>query len=202
MPVSKTKICNMALGHIGVNSSIGNVETENTPEAAVCRLYYDQALDLLLESRIWSWCKRQVALAVLTDPPDDWGYRYKYPNFCRLAGRIVNPYDRTPIENRKIPFEIRDQDDGVGKVILTDQPDAILEYNHDLNDTNLFTATFVEALSQTLASKIAMSLRVDMQIVSSIKKEALYWVEEASELNFSEAQEDPQPVSEFQTVRS
>jgi hypothetical protein len=201
MPLAKTDICNMALGHIGVSKRIGDVDTENSVEAKNCRLYYDHCVALLLEKREWNFAKRRTTLANLGSPPDDWGFRYKYPNFCRLALRIVDTTTRTPLEKQKIPYEVRDYNDGYGKVILTDQDDAELEFNYDVNDTNLFSSTFAEAISQVLADKLASPLRVSSDLKREARTMAQFWTAEAGALDSNERQDDQEPDSEFEQAR-
>lgn len=201
MPTSKTQICNMALGHIGVAGRIQNVDSENSAEAAACRLYFDQCRDVLLEMQEWSFANRQVALQDLGTPRDGWSFRYKYPNFCALALRIVNPYVRTPAKDQKIPFKVVDLNDAYGKAILTDQEDAILEYNHKVEDVGLFTPTFVQALSLLIASHIAMPLRVDASILRAVQQQFGVWATEAGNQTLRESQEDSERPSEFESIR-
>jgi len=202
MSANKNDICNMALGHCGVTGTIQDVDTDSTPEAVHCRTYYETCRGVVLEAQEWAFAKRRVALQSLGTPPDEWGYRYMYPNNCRLALRIVNPSTRTPRLEEKFPFEIKDYADGYGRVIVTDQPDAILEYNHDVTDATLFSSTFAYAMSQFLALNISSPLRVDAKLKAEIRKDYALWLSEAGALSLREAQIDPEPHSEFYAVRN
>lgn len=201
MPQSITSISNMALGHCGVNSRIGDVETENSNEANACRLYFDHCRELLLEMQEWGFAKEEVALQSLGSPPDPWGFRYKYPNFCSLALYIVNPSLRTPGRDQRIPFEVRNYDGGTGKVILCDQENAILAYNRNIDNVALFAPSFVQALSLVLAAHICMPLRVDPKITQYINAQAGPWLNEAASRSLREQQKDPEPDSEFVRAR-
>lgn len=202
MPQDKTSICNMALGHVGVGARIQDVENENTPEANNCRLFYGHCLDLLLEMRPWAFCERQIDLQDIGSPPDEWGYRYMYPNNCKLAVAIVNPAARNPGTEGKIKFKVVSGSPDYGKAILTDQENAILKYNHYITDPALFDATFIQAFTVFLASFIAMPLRVDPKITQYVNQQASVWIGEAANKTLSESEPDVQPVSEFQSVRN
>lgn len=202
MPQDKTSICNMALGHIGVISRIQDVENENSAEAAACRLYYDQCLDLLLEMRPWACAERQAALQDIGDPPDEWGYRYMYPNTCKLAVKIVNPSLRNAGRGYKIKFKVVSADPDYGRAILTDQEEAILLYNHAIDDPALFDATFIQAFTLFLAQHIAMPLRVDPKITQYVAGQAAIWINDAAAKSMGESEPDDHPESEFQTARA
>lgn len=202
MPIDKNLIANMALGHCGVSGTIQDLDTDSTPEAVQCRTFYDPSRGILLESQEFSFAKRRVALQSLGTPPDEWTYRYKYPNDCRLALRIVNPATRTPRNDEKIPFEVKDYNDGYGRVIVTDQADALLDYNHDVTDATLFSYTFAFALSQFLALNISGPLKVDARLKEQIRRDYGIWMSEAASLTLREDQPDPEPQSEFYAVRN
>ncbi len=203
MASSKTDICNMALAVIGVNSRIGDVDTEKSNEAIQCRLWFEHLRSMLLEVRHWpDFAGKSVVLQDLGTPPTHWQFRYKYPADCRLAVRIVNPYARTPGRGMKIPFKVMKTSDSYGKAILCDQADAELEYNEDVTDTTLFSATFVQTMAMALAAHIAMPLRVSPGIVSNAQNQFNGWLAEASTHVEREQQEDQEPDSELVTVRN
>ncbi len=201
MPTSKTQICNMALGHVGVAATIQDIDTENSVEAENCRLFFDHCREVILETKPWGFAKREVTLASLGSPPTGWLYRYKYPNFVKRANRIINPASRTPGRGNKIPFKVVDGDDQYGKAILTDQENAVLEYNYNVTDVNLFSATFVQALSLFLATSIAMPLRVNAEIQTVTQQLFTTWNSEASSLDLEEEEPDQEAASEFETFR-
>lgn len=201
MSYSKTSICNMALGHVGSGTLLSNVETDNSPEARECRRFYDICVDVLLEMQEWPFAKEQADLQDLGSPPDEWGYRYKVPARCVLPLRIVNPAKRTPGTDEQIPYKIANRDDGDGRVILTDQENAILEFNAPITETQRFSGMFVYALSWFLADNISMPLRVSADIAKYCRDTWRAWQSEANIQARREEQPDPYPQSEFVTVR-
>lgn len=201
MPTSEVEIANMALAHCGITSYIGNFTTEDTNEANTCRLFFDQVRDVLLETLPWNFAKRRVALQDIGSPPDEWVYRYQYPNTCMLAIEIINPSVRTESVEEKVPFAIEDQDDATGRCILTDEQNAILLYNHKIENIALYTPSFSQALAFGLAAHVATPLRADARIASALKNEWQVWLSEAGSRSLREEQEDPNPPSEFVQVR-
>lgn len=202
MAFDKNTICNMALAHVAVGVRILDVDTEPGVEAQNCRLFYEPCIKILLEMQEWDFAKRQVQLQSLGSPPDEWQYRYAYPNNCALALRIINPYaPRNPTREQKIPFEIVNRTDSYGKAILCDQEEAILEFNELLTDSTLFSATFSYGLSLFIASNLAMPLSVSDSIRERVRREYLGWMAEAGSLSLRQSQEDVEPDSEYIAVR-
>lgn len=203
MPVyTKTIISNMALSHCCHGTQIGAVETDLTNPAKYCRLWFDHVTQLLLESRMWPAFTRQVDLQDLGSAPNGWDYRYKYPTNCAYAGRIVNPQDPNgSLGKPKIPFEVKDLDDGYGKCILTNEPNAVLEMNIIADDPNKFDSTFAEAHSLMLAAHVSGPLRVDANIKAEINRQLTGWMSEAAVKAMRERQDDREPDSEFVSIR-
>lgn len=192
----------MALGGVGVTARIDDVDNDTSTEAYNCRLFYDQCVSQILETKEWPFACVRVPLADLGTPPADWAFRYKYPTDCALALKIVNPYMRTPGTDERIPFKVRKLTDAYGKAIFCDLKDAELEYNQAITDPNLFSSAFIQAVSMCLSSYIAMPLRVDPKIAAYAAQQFNGWLEEATNLSLREQQEDPYPQSQFQTARS
>lgn len=202
MPTSKTQICNMALAHVGVAATIQDVDTENSVEAENCRLFFDHCVQVTLEMKEWKFCSRRVALSQITnDRTDQWGYAYKVPNFARRINYLVNQSSRTPGRGHELPYETADLEDGYGKALYTDELDAVLCYNYDVTDVNLFPATFVHALSLFLASNIAMPLRVSSNIKNITDQMYGVWNGESMAQDMQQVQPDQEPNSEFVAIR-
>jgi hypothetical protein len=200
---TKDEICNMACASIGINSRIVGVDTEKSNEAIQCRLWFDHIRKLLLEVKYWpDFAGKSVILQDLGTPPTNWLFRYKYPADCRYAIRIVNPGTRTPRADQKIPFKVLRTDDSYGKAILCDEADAELEYNTDVTDPTLFSATFTQAFIMALAAHIAMPLRVSPDIMGNAQKQFTGWLAEAAQFSNREQQDDREPDSELISVRS
>ena len=193
----------MALAHCGITARVDGVDTENTNEAINCRLFYNHVRDLTLEARPWPFAERRRALTKLGTPHLGWNFRYKYPADCKHASYIENPCTPKAPQKKedKIPFIIRDIDDGYGKCILTNQDDAILVFNINLEDENLMTSTFVQAFSLGIASHISTPLRVDANIKQMVTQAWTNWLAEASNFAQREQQDQPEAPSQYESAR-
>lgn len=191
----------MGLSTVGVNARIQDVDTENSPEANVCRLWFDHLVELLHETCAWPFATRQNPLINVGTPPDDWAFRYKYPVDCKLVIKIVNPAVRTPGTEQGVPFVVRDLQDGYGKCILTDMEDAHIEYNTLVTDPAKWNSSFMQALTMGIGAHIAMPLRVDPNIVKLMQGQFSNWLAEAVNFKQREQKDDPNPQSEFHRVR-
>src|SRR5690242_389598 len=82
------KICNLALSNIGQSDSIASIDEASTA-ARMCKLWFDQSRDAVLQEFPWPFATKAIALAQLTgDPPPGWGFAYAYPNDCLFAQRV------------------------------------------------------------------------------------------------------------------
>jgi hypothetical protein len=204
---NKTEICNMALSNIQVSQFIdGNVETDTTIEAKVCKRWYDHAVNYALEDFDWNFARRRRALAALgTTPPSTWTYVYSYPSDCAAARAIEVPGVRTPSREQRIAYEVAAEAQASGgdvRVIYTDQPDAVLIFTKRITDASLFDGHFVEALAAYLASKIALPLtakpglaREWFQMYQGLRVNSFAF-------HLNEAQEDQEPPSETEQARN
>lgn len=206
MPYTKTDIANLMLGHLGIGESIGNADTENSAEAIQFRRFFEHCRGLLLEMRPWSFVTRRVALQDIgisaTSYKDQWAYRYMYPNDARRINEIINPAQRHPqSETDKIKYRIVDETNN-SKAILTDQQNAICEYNYDATDPAVFDSTFAQALSLMIAMSAGPALRVNANIQQMVDQKYEAWKAEASINDLSQAEPDNYPPSEFQQFRA
>lgn len=155
MAFNQVQLCNMALTHVKVSRFIQSLD-ENSIEAGVCKLWYDPALEQILEDADWQFATRYVALSLVEGNPNgEWQYAYRYPPDCVKARAIV----RASIgrkDDEPPPFVIASDDSG--RLILTDEKDAVLRYTRRITDTGMFSASFANAFACLLASKIANPL--------------------------------------------
>jgi hypothetical protein len=157
---SKIDVYNMALGHIGVSSTVAD-ELERSPERVICSRYWDTCRDALFSYKDmeWKFATATVALADLGDPPLGWGFRYRYPNDCINAHEVMGETGRTQPVALRPKFDVQYEADG--RVILTDTPDAVLRYTKRVEEAERWPSSFVEAMAYKLASFIVMPLKND-----------------------------------------
>jgi hypothetical protein len=173
---TKTEICNLALARIR-EMSIGDVDTDNTPQAVQCRLFYDLAVQDILTKNAWQFTKKTVALAERSTSPVGWGYEYDYPNDCLQVRRIVHPAAEptgTPalgstgesvpgLNLPPIPFEVASSTDVLdeSRAIFCNIEDARCEYTYNLTNLQHWPFPFIELLAWRLAVDLSLALGGD-----------------------------------------
>jgi hypothetical protein len=195
---SVIQICNRALSRLGVEL-IASLE-EETKEARLCSLWYEHARDVLLASYSWPFAKRFVELGVLDAvEPTDWTYAYTVPADM-LVARMLWAGGRTPALSQRLGFEIQNNASGSGRILVTDQNDAVLIYTRKVSATGLFSPLFEDALAWLLASELAGVLKVDPTLAQSLKQNYRVAKAEAAALARRE-QWDVPTRSDLVTVR-
>lgn len=157
---SKVDVFNMALGHVGISSTVAD-ELERSPERVICSRYFDTCRDALLSYKDmrWRFATARMTLAGLGNPPLGWAFRYRYPNDAVNALEIVGGTGRVETIEMKPKFEIQWETDG--RVILTDIDEAVLLYTKRVEEVERWPSSFVEAMAYRLASMIVMPLKND-----------------------------------------
>jgi len=152
--VSKVTIGNMALGHIGTDNTI-EAFTETSPQAKQIDLWYDFAREQALAEYDWNFARKRLAMSVhAEDPPSGvWAYRYQYPSDAIVCREI----EKAPTET-VVPFDIETAGTDNSLSVLTDRATATMKYTRDVQDTNLFSPHFVQALGYLLAHYVAFAL--------------------------------------------
>ncbi len=208
MPYDDTTIANMAVGHLGVGISISDIDTDNTAEGIACRRYFTQCRDILLEIKPWDFATVRWTLQTKTFESTDlwyshWGFRYSMPADCARPDKIIIPGMRViPNSDSRIPFKVVKNTDGDGgRDIMCDERNAILEGNIKEPDVSEFSATFAEVHALFLAVRASSQLRVDPSIKRTLMQEWSMWLAELSSQNDGQSQPDPDPLSQFQSVR-
>jgi hypothetical protein len=163
MADSDTEICNMALGHLGIDAEIGILSTERSAEARACRKYFTTVRDQCLRDFPYPFSKKLATLAEITNAEDDedthpteeWDYQYAVPSDC-LMPRKIQSGTRQDTRDSRVAFLEAYGDSG--QVIFTDMDDAILEYTKRVDSAVRYPADFVMACSLRLAAVIAPQL--------------------------------------------
>lgn len=153
-------LCNLALSRIGTGKPITDLD-DKSREARACKLVYEHTRDVLMEEYPWPFCTATETLALLSDdPPVGWEYRYAYPSDCLSARQLVDTIRRKR-RNKMRPFQVRPTTDGKAKSIVTDEPEAILEFTKRIEDEILWPASFRNAFAWRLSGELAISLTED-----------------------------------------
>lgn len=195
---SKVDIFNMALFHVGSTSKVAS-DTERSQEAIACSTFYDICLDSLLayKSADWGFATKSVVLADVGSPPTNWLYRYALPNDCVRAINIVIPGIRNPQEGEQIPFDIQEGDSS--QTIVTDQPEAELQYIARGLPAERLPSPFVLALSYQLAALIATPLKKEPSVADSLLQKAEQFTQVAMAHSLNQQQPDNPPPSIYES---
>jgi len=208
--MDKTGICNLALGNLGISQFIGNISEQST-EARTCRVYYDQALNRVLEEFPWSFARSYMDLQDIGTPPSKWQYRYRYPNDCVFVRAVTprgallqiedyfNPY-LLQFYNRQ-DFEIVEDQVNDGLAICTNIAEASVTFTKRITSTPMFSALFLDALSWSLARDIASPLSAQNAMAEKANQAYTQTLLKAAARSLNEGKEVPQSESEFINAR-
>ena len=140
---SKVSISNMALSRIGVD--IITSFTENSQQARLCNLLFNQSLDFLLQLYPWNFALVKTTLAQVTTPPVyNYDHAYQLPTspYCLQVVEVDGGY------NYKIE----------GRLLLIDEDTVNITYIKRVVDMNELSALFTETLVFYLASQLCLPL--------------------------------------------
>ena len=158
---SEVQIYNLALVRVGCSQLVAET-TEHSNEARVCRNLYRQTRDRILETFPWPFATRREALQDLGDPPLGWKFRYRYPGDCLFARKILDKHGRHTIRSiDRIPYSIMEDEAAGGLVIVSNHPEATLEFTACITNPQLYSAAFVDCVGWALAAEIATPLSAD-----------------------------------------
>lgn len=173
-------ICNLALSKMGARVKINNLQTDTSPAAVNCNIWYDHLRRLLLRSAPWGFARNTVSLtqtgSILNTPANNdypWLFNYTYPADCvrfryllpspAPAAGVIPPTPGEPLvwapwmmPSREWRYVVSNVNDG--KVITTNLNMAIGVYNKDVKNSELFDEGFISALSAALAAELILPL--------------------------------------------
>jgi len=171
---SEVDICNMALSHVGSDAVVVSISpADGSVESGYCARFFPIALGLLLERHTWSFAKTRVALAEVTNPSESWAYAYGLPGNCLKPRRVLQQvslnvlgfYDfsgsltadeyRVMDEMGSANFAIETDQTTGNKILLTNEPEAVLLYIRRVEDTTQLSYAVVNALSYLVAGFLA-----------------------------------------------
>jgi len=198
---SSTDICNQALRHLGVSTTIANLTTEQSTEAIVCRSFYETVRDATLRDFNWPFATKIADLGLVEeDPTNEWAYAYRYPSDC-INMRRIESGNRSETADQRIKYKIGR--DASGRLIYTDQTDAIAEYTMRITATEEFTPDFILAFSLNLAIMIAPQVTGGDPFKMGERAERLYnfLMTKAQAQAVNEEQPDSAPEADYIVAR-
>lgn len=187
---SVVTICNMALGRIGIDQTIENIDDANN-RSRMCKLFYAETRDQLLRDFDWNFAKAVVAAGLVSDEMSfGWQYTYSYPNDAVVVRALTDSsglrmpgwysptcafgdYYGLQAQMRRIPFDIRANPDTTGRIIVTDLAEAYVWYTKRIEDPNQFDPLFTSALAWRLAAEIGGPLKASASVVQNAMNMAI-----------------------------
>lgn len=151
--MNSTDVCNMALAYIG-QGRIASID-EESEEAMQCSIFYNHLRRKLLSEYRWGFAERYEKLALLDTEIPGWKYVYAYPAQCLIIRNIYEKENARKIN--KEDYLVVTVNDST-KAICTDVPDAYADYTANIENGEMFTDYFIDALSHALAASIAVPL--------------------------------------------
>lgn len=199
MSNSEVSICNQALGKIGISQFIANLDTEQSNEARVCRIYYEAARDRVLQAIPWGFAKRTAELQDIGTPPAGWLYRYRYPNDCLFARKVIET--GATEDSTGQPFSISEDETNSGLALCSNTYPASLIYTARITNTTLFSQMFTDALSWSLAMDISAPLSAQPDMAKAASQAYMAALNQAAARHLNEDQPQDIYVSELMAVR-
>lgn len=190
---SDITICNLALAHLGTATI--SALTDASKEARACKLHYEEARDAVLREHPWNFATRRVYLALLSVAPVGYDFAYAYPTDCLFAREIWQETELLA----PTPFEVVSGTSG--RMVVTDEADAVLEYTARVTDSAQFDPLFVQALSYRLAAEIAMPITRSVTVAQAMLNLYRNSVAMATTIDGREGKTDPEHPNSYIQAR-
>lgn len=155
---SVVEIYNKALANLN-ESSVISID-EDSEEATICRIHYDDSRRYVISEGDWGFCTDVVKLGLLSkDDVTGWDYVYMYP---QVALKIISLFNKDGItinnvnDSNLVNFETQNR--GINTVILSNLEQAYAKIIIDVTNNNLMSPAFIDALTWRLTSLIAVPI--------------------------------------------
>lgn len=162
MAVTKTTLCNQALGRIG-SPHVMDIDDADSKSARICKETFEVVVREVGRASDWNSLKERVELARLTATPAfGWAYQYQLPaNFISLV----------ELNGLCVTGQLGDNWEIEGQVLLTDAAEAkvrFIGYNERVHE---WDPLLINAVVVLLAAKIALPVRQDAELAASLLNE-------------------------------
>ncbi|MDD2709801.1 MAG: hypothetical protein PHV34_17600 [Verrucomicrobiae bacterium] len=147
----------------------------------------------------WNFARTEKLLAPVTDAVSDYAYAYAYPADCVEAREIYNSTKSHDADN--IDFGVRSNASGNGKIIVTDQYQAVLFYTRAITVTSVFCPLFVEACGYLMAAMTYKTFGGSAAEAKQHRLDFLATIGEAGRVNKNEYWKKPNRKSCFELAR-
>lgn len=141
--VSQVFICNLGLRLLGERDILSL--DENSKQARYCKQFYEQSIWEAIAMGPWLFAVKKSSLTMISgweDEFEQWDYAYQFPNEMVTPYKLKSGYTWTR----------------EGEYLLTNDDEAVLKYTQIILDPTKYPRMFVKAMSEILASKLALPL--------------------------------------------
>ncbi|MBI3564792.1 MAG: hypothetical protein HY079_06320 [Elusimicrobia bacterium] len=215
---SQTDIINLAMTHMGTRL-IASLQ-ENSESARRAAALWGPSRDEVLRDCPWNFATMIQPLALsANDKVIGWNYVYGYPSKCLLVRKVFSavlgdmrgvsiPDWAADPDAKARPDIVEDPDfremlgpTTGGKIIVSQLQNAYAEWTALVDDTTLWDALFVKAMSFKLAAELTGHLTGDKELRAAMEAKYLSQIQEAKRVNFTEGADLAKRSSEFVRVR-
>lgn len=196
---SKMDIINLALANLS-REPIQSLSEPN-PEAFQLRVHWETALASVLRDHPWGFAMRRRPLALMAETPIGFTYAYGYPADCIQARRVLPCAEGSWRNQPALPFEIGRSLNGRQRVILSDLPNAALEYTTIQVPCEEFDPQFVNALAWRLTAEICLAIHADPQSHQAATATYSAQLQQAKALDMRESSSPRLPDGDFLRAR-
>lgn len=146
---SQVSICNQALSKLGANRII-SIDQDST-EAKLCKLYYQDILDDLLEEHPWTFALKRYELPQMAEsPPKPFVAQFLIPSdVLRIVKASSNPDFR---KQNTTEWQVENGH------ILADTESIYIQAIITLVDPNVFSLKFTRAFVTRLAAEMSINI--------------------------------------------
>lgn len=195
---SEVEICNLGLAGVGISQGISALNESGSEAANQCNLVFVPCRDMVLRDYDWPFARRYETLGLVEEEPNtEWTYSYRYPSGCLAVRKIIGA-TRTDIS--RIPFSIGS--DASGRLIYTDQPEAVARLTVRITDPEIFDPLFVMALAALIGARVGAPLSRDPKLVAQSQQAYLDFIASARATAENEAVQDAPAEAESIRARS
>ena len=156
---TKTEICNHALSFVG-SDTMTDFLHDDTRRGQLCRLFFDQSLEEVLEDSEWTFATRRLHLSLLQDTPP-FGLHAASDKYYQLPEDFLGMVETDP---SGAVWRVE------GDRLVTDEPRIGIVYVAYQGDTSKLSAKFRLAVAANLAMKLAMPITRDRVLMDQMMK--------------------------------
>jgi len=175
---TSTDICNLALARLGSRFTIASL-AEDSAEARVANLIYDQSLNVTLRRHPWNFATARAALALSGTAPQDWSYSYALPADCLHARYLTDTAPGLSLDPQ--PFEIS------GRLLFCNIEDAVLCYTKRATDVTQWDPSFIDCFILKLCADMAIPINGRAEVQREFDATWRAFMPEAAAIDSNEA---------------